>query len=174
MPIGLRWFATASRIRSNRSGARTGRSGRSTARPSATTARISTLARRCCSLGEAGSSLTMIVRFCSCGFLPVIQRTIAHGTWKIAIPRFIPWHTQAYRVVWELTRESDLVEAVFAMNDWLLGRSAPMGIKALPPRLSGPVLRPEPALWPPTRFIHGGLPGRTCRRIRARPNHRRP
>jgi aspartyl/asparaginyl beta-hydroxylase (cupin superfamily) len=36
-------------------------------------------------------------------------------------PAFIPWHTQAYCVVWELTRESELADAVFAMNDWLLG-----------------------------------------------------
>jgi hypothetical protein len=36
-------------------------------------------------------------------------------------PAFIPWHTQAYGIVWRLTRRVELVEAVFAMNDWLLG-----------------------------------------------------
>ncbi len=36
-------------------------------------------------------------------------------------PAFIPWHTQAYRIVWELTRESELAGVIFAMNDWLLG-----------------------------------------------------
>ena len=36
-------------------------------------------------------------------------------------PAFIPWHTQAYGIVWELTREGELADAVFAMNDWLLG-----------------------------------------------------
>jgi Aspartyl/Asparaginyl beta-hydroxylase len=36
-------------------------------------------------------------------------------------PAFIPWHTQAYRIVWESTRERELADAVFAMNDWLLG-----------------------------------------------------
>jgi aspartyl/asparaginyl beta-hydroxylase (cupin superfamily) len=36
-------------------------------------------------------------------------------------PALIPWHTQAYFIVWEMTREAELVDAVFAMNDWLLG-----------------------------------------------------
>jgi len=36
-------------------------------------------------------------------------------------PAFIPWHTQAYFIVWEMTREGELADAVFAMNDWLLG-----------------------------------------------------
>ena len=36
-------------------------------------------------------------------------------------PAFIPWHTQAYLIVWEMTREGELADAVFAMNDWLLG-----------------------------------------------------
>ena len=36
-------------------------------------------------------------------------------------PAFIPWHTQAYCIVWELTRDGELADAVFAMNDWLLG-----------------------------------------------------
>jgi aspartyl/asparaginyl beta-hydroxylase (cupin superfamily) len=36
-------------------------------------------------------------------------------------PAFIPWHTQAYFLVWALTREGELADAVFAMNDWLLG-----------------------------------------------------
>jgi hypothetical protein len=35
-------------------------------------------------------------------------------------PAFIPWHTQAYCIVWELTRNHELADAVFAMNDWLL------------------------------------------------------
>ncbi len=36
-------------------------------------------------------------------------------------PAFVPWHTQAYCIVWELTREPELADAVFVMNDWLLG-----------------------------------------------------
>jgi hypothetical protein len=35
-------------------------------------------------------------------------------------PAFIPWHTQAYRIVWELTRDPALASAIFEMNDWLL------------------------------------------------------
>lgn len=35
-------------------------------------------------------------------------------------PAFIPWHTQAYYVVWKETGESTLADAVFEMNDWLL------------------------------------------------------
>ena len=35
-------------------------------------------------------------------------------------PAFIPWHTQAYCIVWEWTRDGELADAVFAMNDWLL------------------------------------------------------
>ncbi len=36
-------------------------------------------------------------------------------------PAFIPWHTQANFIVWEMTREDELANAVFTMNDWLLG-----------------------------------------------------
>ncbi len=36
-------------------------------------------------------------------------------------PAFIPWHTQANFIVWEMTREDELADAVFTMNDWLLG-----------------------------------------------------
>ena len=36
-------------------------------------------------------------------------------------PAFIPWHTQAYCIVWELTRDDELAAAVLEMNDWLLG-----------------------------------------------------
>ncbi len=36
-------------------------------------------------------------------------------------PAFIPWHTQAYYLVWELTGDGEFADVVFAMNDWLLG-----------------------------------------------------
>ncbi|MGB1014408.1 MAG: hypothetical protein ACPG4T_09775, partial [Nannocystaceae bacterium] len=35
-------------------------------------------------------------------------------------PAFIPWHTQAYYMVWRQTRNPDLREFVLEMNDWLL------------------------------------------------------
>ncbi len=35
-------------------------------------------------------------------------------------PAFTPWHTQAYYLVWEQTRDTELRDFVFEMNDWLL------------------------------------------------------
>ncbi len=40
-------------------------------------------------------------------------------------PAFVPWHTMAYSQVWRQTRDSDLVDKIFAMNDWLLGMQQP-------------------------------------------------
>lgn len=36
-------------------------------------------------------------------------------------PAFIPWHTQAYYLVWRKTKDEELRDFVFAMNDWLMG-----------------------------------------------------
>jgi hypothetical protein len=35
-------------------------------------------------------------------------------------PAFVPWHTQAYYLVWKITRDEDLKNFIFEMNDWLL------------------------------------------------------
>lgn len=35
-------------------------------------------------------------------------------------PAFIPWHTQAYYTVWKSTKNDELKDFVFEMNDWLL------------------------------------------------------
>lgn len=35
-------------------------------------------------------------------------------------PAFIPWHTQAYSLLYQLTGERELRDFVFEMNDWLL------------------------------------------------------
>jgi hypothetical protein len=35
-------------------------------------------------------------------------------------PAFIPWHTQAYYIVWKQTKDEELRDFVFEMNDWLL------------------------------------------------------
>jgi hypothetical protein len=35
-------------------------------------------------------------------------------------PAFIPWHTQAYRILFEVTGDRQLLEYIFDMNDWLL------------------------------------------------------
>ena len=82
------------------------------------TARISTPARRYCS-GRSESSPRVIL-LCSQRFH---QSFKYYRAWHLENrnPAFIPWHTQAYCIVWELTREGELADAVFAMNDWLLG-----------------------------------------------------
>ncbi len=36
-------------------------------------------------------------------------------------PAFIPWHTQADYIVWSVTKNEELRDFVFEMNDWLLG-----------------------------------------------------
>ena len=36
-------------------------------------------------------------------------------------PAFVPWHTQAYFALWETTRNPELRDFIFTMNDWLLG-----------------------------------------------------
>jgi hypothetical protein len=35
-------------------------------------------------------------------------------------PAFVPWHTQAYFQVWQVTRDEKLRDFIFEMNDWLL------------------------------------------------------
>jgi hypothetical protein len=36
-------------------------------------------------------------------------------------PAFVPWHTQADYLVWQKSRDPELAEFIFEMNDWLLG-----------------------------------------------------
>ncbi len=35
-------------------------------------------------------------------------------------PAFVPWHTQAYFLVWKITKDKALKDFIFEMNDWLL------------------------------------------------------
>ncbi len=35
-------------------------------------------------------------------------------------PAFIPWHTQAYYTTWAITKDRELADFVFEMNDWLV------------------------------------------------------
>jgi hypothetical protein len=35
-------------------------------------------------------------------------------------PAFIPWHTQAYFIVFEQTHDRELADFIFEMNDWLV------------------------------------------------------
>lgn len=55
--------------------------------------------------------------------LPRFMRSVRHyQSWHRSHrnPAFVPWHTQAYALVWELTEEPILRESIFHMNDWLL------------------------------------------------------
>lgn len=36
-------------------------------------------------------------------------------------PAFVPWHTQACFLVWQITKAPELKDFIFKMNDWLLG-----------------------------------------------------
>ena len=35
-------------------------------------------------------------------------------------PAFIPWHTMAYEKIWQITKDPELANWIFEMNDWLL------------------------------------------------------
>ncbi len=35
-------------------------------------------------------------------------------------PAFIPWHTQAYFLLWQVTRDRKFRDFIFKMNDWLI------------------------------------------------------
>lgn len=35
-------------------------------------------------------------------------------------PAFIPWHTQAYYIMWTLTKDEELKQFIYKMNDWLI------------------------------------------------------
>ncbi len=36
-------------------------------------------------------------------------------------PAFVPWHTQAYFIMWNATKNIEFANFIFEMNDWLLG-----------------------------------------------------
>lgn len=45
-----------------------------------------------------------------------------YRTWHLQNrnPAFVPWHTQAYFLVWKITKDDALKDFIFEMNDWLL------------------------------------------------------
>ena len=45
-----------------------------------------------------------------------------YRTWHLQNrnPAFVPWHTQAYFLVWKITKDEVLKDFIFEMNDWLL------------------------------------------------------
>ena len=63
-------------------------------------------------------------------------------------PAFIPWHTQAYAIVWGLTRDRELLDFIFEMNDWLLRMQ--QGPEAVPsPEMAGRFYEPSGRFGPP-------------------------
>jgi hypothetical protein len=53
---------------------------------------------------------------------PFMKSFAFYRAWHLANrnPAFIPWHTQAYYLVWQQARDPELAAFVFEMNDWLL------------------------------------------------------
>lgn len=47
-------------------------------------------------------------------------------------PAFVPWHTQAYFNVWQITGDKELVDFTFTMNDWLVDVMARWGGTPVP------------------------------------------
>lgn len=45
-----------------------------------------------------------------------------YRTWHLQNrnPAFVPWHTQAYFLVWKITKDEALKDFIFEINDWLL------------------------------------------------------
>ena len=62
-------------------------------------------------------------------------------------PAFIPWHTQAYYIVWKQTRDPELRDWIFEMNDWLLGMQRSDG--AVYPDTDGRFYDPTRPFGPP-------------------------
>ncbi len=46
-----------------------------------------------------------------------------YHTWHLEHrnPAFIPWHTQAYYIMWNVTKDNKYRDYIFEMNDWLVG-----------------------------------------------------
>ena len=63
-------------------------------------------------------------------------------------PAFVPWHTQAYFIVWQETRDQNLKDFIFKMNDWLL--SVQQGPEDVPyPDMVGRFYAPHGRYGPP-------------------------
>jgi hypothetical protein len=62
-------------------------------------------------------------------------------------PAFVPWHTQANVRIWQHTRDPELRDFVFEMNDWLLGVQQWEGLEY--PDLQGRFYAPDRPFGPP-------------------------
>lgn len=52
-------------------------------------------------------------------------------------PAFVPWHTQAYTVVWDVTRDEEMQAFIFEMNDWLVDTMLEWNPRSALPDLQG-------------------------------------
>ncbi len=71
-----------------------------------------------------------------------------HLSGKNRNPAFVPWHTQAYATVWKLTRDTELRDFIFEMNDWLLKVEQPDDVST-PPDAAGRFYDPLGRFGPP-------------------------
>jgi hypothetical protein len=62
-------------------------------------------------------------------------------------PAFIPWHTQAYYLVWKKTKNEELKQFIFEMNDWLLPMQQWSGLQY--PDIKGRFYNPNKPYGPP-------------------------
>ena len=62
-------------------------------------------------------------------------------------PAFIPWHTQAYYLVWKKTKNEKLKRFIFEMNDWLLAMQQWSGLQY--PDIKGRFYNPNKPYGPP-------------------------
>ncbi len=62
-------------------------------------------------------------------------------------PAFIPWHTQAYYLVWKQTKNEELKHFIFEMNDWLLAVQQWSGLQY--PDIKGRFYNPKKHYGPP-------------------------
>ena len=79
-------------------------------------------------------------------------------------PAFVPWHTQAYYLVWQKTKVPALAEFIFEMNDWVLALQQWNGTTY--DDMRGRFYDPgRPGLRATARLFHRRLFGRTHRRL---------
>jgi hypothetical protein len=75
--------------------------------------------------GEALLSLSMIFAETHSSELEqkILNSARHYKDWhlKNRNPAFVPWHSEAYYVVWQQRQHAELKDWIFEMNDWLLG-----------------------------------------------------
>jgi hypothetical protein len=64
-------------------------------------------------------------------------------------PAFVPWHTQAYFLMWEQTKDEELAKFIFEMNDWLVEQMQQWEGEVEYPDALGRFHNPEKRYGPP-------------------------